>query len=275
MRSAVKIIFFVFCAFILAFSLTACVFSGYDGEHKDLYTVAVNNVFAVHGYLSNGEVSYNPEIYIIEKDDYGRTLFFYSEYYDDSSDPQADYGMAFVIMQKSENGYAYYYQDKCYVPYFDTTSDWDTISDKIDNAILERLKELNDWGREFNGEKCLKVKINSKKPKGELRPRDYEFDEIIYPYEVKNGYDGEDDSFCKFSIYCEADSYGRELHYVYASTMNEEENGEKVFEYYSYAIILDAEGICSENGIVKISNLEDSLKQINELKQNNNWNIAG
>ena len=32
-------------------------------------------------------------------------------------------GMAFVIMQSSKDGYAYYYPDKCYIPYFDTTSD--------------------------------------------------------------------------------------------------------------------------------------------------------
>lgn len=276
MKRIIKSASCILFSFIILFSFVACGFfnyGGYRGEYEDLYTVAVNNVFAVRGHLSNGEVLYDPEIHILETDEYGRTLFFYSEYYDSSVD-QLDYGMAFVVMQKSENGYAYYYRDKCYTLYFDITSDWDTISENLDTEILEQLKELNDWGQEINNDACTKAKINDEKPEGKLRPRRYEFDEIIYPYEVKNGYTGEDDDFCQFSIYCETDSYGRELHYVYGATVNKADNGENVVGHYDYAIILNADGSCSENGIVKISNIEDSLALIDELKENNNWNKA-
>ena len=56
---------------------------------------------------------------------------FYSEYYDYSLDSQINYGMAFVVMQYSKDGYAYYYADECYIPYFDTTSDWNSISEQM------------------------------------------------------------------------------------------------------------------------------------------------
>ena len=277
MKNTVKIAccFFAFC--IIVFSIPSCGFlnySGYSGEHTDMYAVAVNNIFGVQGHLSNGEVIYDPEIHIVETDNYGRTLFFYSEYYDDSLDSQINYGMAFVVMQNSKDGYAYYYADECYIPYYDTTSDWNSISEQIGADYFEQLKEANDWNCELNEEKCAKIKVTNKKANGRNHLRDYEFDEIIYPYEVKNGYTGEDDSFCKFSVYCEADSYGRELYYVYGMTMNTLENGEKEFGYYEYAIILNADGTCSDNGIVRIPTPEDSFTIIKELKLSNNWNLS-
>lgn len=277
MKNAVKKAcwFFAFCTIV--FLISSCGFlnySGYSGEHTDMYSVAVNNVFGVQGHLSNGEVLYDPEIHIVETDNYGRTLFFYSEYYDSAIDSQIDYGMAFVVMQYSKDGYAYYYADECYIPYYDTTSDWNSISKQIEDDYFAQLKEANDWNCELNEEKCVKIKVTNKKANGRNHLRHYEFDEIIYPYEVKNGYNGEDDSFHKYSIYCEADSYGRELYYVYGMTMNTLKNGENEFGYYVYAIILNADGTCSDNGIVRIPTPEDSFTIIKELKLNNNWNLS-
>ncbi len=276
MKTMIKRVCCIFSALAILFSLTSCFlfnYRGYREENKDLYTVAVNNIFAARGYLSNGEVLYDPEIYIVETDEYGRTLFFYSEYFNGTSESQYDYGMAFVIMQKSDDDYAYFYQDKCYSLYFDSTNNWETISENLNNEILEQLKKANDWGLEINTEKCSKAKLTNKKPEGKLHPEDFEFDYIIYPFEVKNGYKGTDRSFCKYSIYCESDSYGKELHYVYGMTMNKTDNGEDVFDTYEYAIILNADGTCSENGIVRISDIKNSMALIEELKQNNNWNI--
>ncbi len=279
MKKTMKIIFlfisvFFVSAIVLGIILAHIIlgYGGYRGDYTDMYSVAVNNIFGCRGYLSNGEVTFDPDIHIVETDDYGRTLFFYSEYYNDSAEPQLDYGMAFVVMQKSENGYAYYYQDKCYVPYFGTTSNLETISQKIDIAELEQLKESNDWNKEIDNEKCEKVKIRNKKPEGKLVRLDYDFNRVIYPYEVKNGYTGEDRYIYKTAIFCETDSYGRELYYVYVIKKNKTDSGENEFGFYDYAIIFNSDGTCPENGIIKILNVEDSFALINELKQNNNWN---
>lgn len=75
-------LFGVLCLVIVVFlSLSSCGYSKYRGEQVDLYTVAVNNIFGVSGYISNGEVSYDPGITVIETDPYGRVLFFYNENY--------------------------------------------------------------------------------------------------------------------------------------------------------------------------------------------------
>jgi hypothetical protein len=57
-------------------------------------------------------------------------------------------------------------------------------------------------------------------------------------------------------------------------TMNTLENGEKEFGYHEYAIILNADGTCSYNGIAKIPTPEDSFTIIKELKRNNGWNLS-
>ena len=55
-------------------------FLDYAGKDRDLYTAAVANVFGAYGNISNGEVCYSPVMTVIETDDYGRKLYFYSEY---------------------------------------------------------------------------------------------------------------------------------------------------------------------------------------------------
>lgn len=260
---------------IMLFSITACLkFTDYDGEFIDLYSVAVNNVFGTTGYIDDGEITHDPRIHIIETDDYGRVLYFYNEYDMYAWDPsKIDYGMAFVVMQKSQRGYAYYYPDKCYTMYFDTTDDWETIADNVDTEMLELLKEANDWNQEFNIEKCAKVPISDKKPEGKLQLRDSQFDRILYSYERKNGYTGAAEELYRYSYYCERDSFGRELHYVYGLTKNKYDNDEIDWGGCEYAIIIEANGRCQENGIVKILNVEDTPALINELKQNTKWNL--
>ena len=147
------------------------------------------------------------------------------------------------------------------------------FSDKIDSTVLESFKKENDWNRPLNEEKFAKAKILKKKPEGKLKPKKFEFDNIVYSFEEANGYIGEDDSFYQYSLYCESDKNGKELHYVYGMTMNTAENGENVFDRYEYTIIFNTDGSCSENGIARINDVQNSFEIINKLKQSNNWNI--
>lgn len=258
--------------FIAGLVLKLSGFHRYRGDHKDLYTVAVNNIFGIYGRESNGELVYDPEIRIIETDDYGRVLFFYSEYYDGYLNDEADYGMAIVIMQSSKDGYAYYYRDQCYMPCFDVTDDWETISAKLASETLEELKNANDWGRELNEERCVKAKLTEKKPEGKLQPEDAVFDQILFPYMLRNGYTGRDRSICRYSVYCETDAYGKELYYVYGATKDPGVDGETVYASYDFAVILNADGTCPQNGIAEIPALADSAAVISKLKLDTNWN---
>ena len=279
MKKGTKLIpaFLLGCVILLYASPLLIMFCGrsYRGEHRDLYTVAVHNIFAVRGYESNGEVSYDPEIRVIETDDYGRVLFFYSEYYNGYSELVIDKGMALVIMQSSQDGEVWYYRDLCWMPCFGTTDDWEDISAGLEPKALEALKEANDWNRELKEEKCAKVSITRKKPEGKIHPRDTFFDQLIYPYMKQQGYRGTDRSFCKYSIFCETDAFGRELYYVYGMTANPGPGGKTRYNTYEFAVVLNADGTCPENGIAEIRTITDSADIIRRLKQGTNWNVSG
>ena len=78
-----KVLSLVLCSIILftcSLGLSGCVFTyPYLGEYKELYTVAVYSIPDAEGYMHHGEGAFNSDIYIWEKDDYGRTLFAYCE----------------------------------------------------------------------------------------------------------------------------------------------------------------------------------------------------
>lgn len=237
-----------------------------------MYTVAISNVFGLFGYTSNGEVSYNPDIEILETDEFGRVLFFYDEYYNDSIDPKPDFGMAFVIMQKCTDNYVYYYQDACYFPYFDTVDDYEEVLKRVDANDLNELKMRNDWNKELDESKCTKTQKTTIKPDGNVKVKDYEFDTIIYSYAKANGYQGSDKKTFKFSKYCNSDIYGKELYYVYCMSSDDYGNGETVYGTYDYAVIVNSDGSFSDNPIVEITDLTNSYETIELLKQQNNWN---
>lgn len=244
----------------------------YRGNRVDLYTVAVNNMFAIEGYVSNGEVIYDPVIEVIETDDYGRVLFFYDEYYDDSIQPSVSYGMAFAIMQKAEDGYVYFYQDDCYVPYFDVVDEFDEVMKRVDPAVLEALKARNDWNCELDASKYTKAQISNKKPEGKIRMRDYEFDEVVYSYAKANGYEGKDTSISRSFEYCNSDLYGRELYFVFGMSSDDDGQGGTVYARYTYAVIVSPGKKFSDNPIVEISDPTESYEKIRRLKQQNHWN---
>ena len=271
------------CTIIVLTVCTSCILLEYKyrGEKTDLYTVAVNNIFGIFGYTSNGEIVYDPEISVIETDKYGRTLFFYNE----NCGQGDDYGMAFVIMQKSDDGYAYYYQDDCYAPFFDNSDYfWDSYDDgkgyvqatELSTEIIDDLKEKNDWDKEIDLTKCTKTKISGEKPEGKLPRGDWFFEESIYSYAKANGYLGTDDNAVKFYEFCNADSSGKELYYVYCMTSDEDVNGETVYGEYTYAVIVEKnydlnKPMISEYGVVEIKDPSDYYELVMELKSQNNW----
>ena len=252
---------------IIAILIHACSYHGYDGDHPDLYTVAVNNVFGIDGKYSNGEVTKNTHIEVIETDDYGRTLFFYNELYG----TQIEYGMAFVISQKTEDGFVYYYQDVCYLPYFDIEHDLDVIMENIDLGVIEMLKERNDWNMELNESKCTKSEFTKEKPEGKVDTFSIEHDKKIEEYAKSNGIDESATVNCNYFKFCNSDSNGKELYYVSGHITKTDENGKTISESFVYAVIFGADGNTVENGIVEIKNPRTSHELIKTLKEQTGW----
>ena len=90
--------------------------------------------FAVPGIYSY----YPPYIHVMEKDAQGRTLMEFSDHNAFMAD---DYTKGYVICQKYDDDYVYFYEDYAYMFAFSAT---DTI---------EALKERNDWGKPLDESK--------------------------------------------------------------------------------------------------------------------------
>lgn len=269
-----KIIAMLFI-FIVLFSLVGCY--RYRGEHKDFYSVAINNIFGADGNQSNGEAVFDPDIEIIETDSYGRVLFFYDEGY------RSEYGTAIVIMQKSENDFVYYYQDICYTPAILTKDDYwrngdEGISykDVFSEKEIEALKQANDWNKPLDMEKCTKSPIEDNKDhKGTLGIKEKDFDKPIADYVTAGGYKGKDtDSIYRFSILCNTDKYGRELYYVYgigSDVKGEGVSPDSEHQYFEFAIIFNPDKSCPSGNVYEILDPSGYYDDLLEFKKNCGW----
>ena len=157
-KKALMQIFIIACIAIIIIPFAGCGFWGYySGKHVDLYTVAVNSVLWNKGYMSHTERLTNPQIKIIEKDEFGRTLFTYYE---------KGYGCvsfsSLMVSQGSVDGYVYYYEDKNYLLRQENSTE--KIQD-FTNEEIDRLKSVNDWGKEVDLQKCTKKQIDKRKQK--------------------------------------------------------------------------------------------------------------
>lgn len=61
--------------------LTSCGYKGHSNNNLELYSTAVNSVLLINGYSWNADFECDPQIEIIDKDDYGRVLYTYYEKY--------------------------------------------------------------------------------------------------------------------------------------------------------------------------------------------------
>lgn len=238
-----------FLALILfVFTATSCdlVYNGYSGACKDLYTVAINSLLHCRGYMNNPESWYDPEIELLESDSYGRTMFIYAE---------GSYlgRWNLLISQKTENPFVYFYPDYNFI-----ASGNDVFSDEQKN----RLKELNDWGKELNLDKCSKSYIVNKK--AEIKYTDAlraAYMEVVeQPYSSYEGY------IVEFI----SDKYGRTI--FTASGMGGPDIN--ISMYQPYIFILDKDGNhASDNFSKKLENYYDYQDDLYQLKILNNWNV--
>lgn len=138
------------CSVLIFIPFTGCAFKGYSGEYPDLYTVAINSILWNWGHIQQLEGTAQPIIGILEKDDYGRTLYVYYE----GSGAETN----LVISQYSEEDYVYYYEDFNFLQKDNRSAQEGFSQEEVDN-----LKSLNDWGKEIDLKKCVKKQITRKK----------------------------------------------------------------------------------------------------------------
>lgn len=267
----VKVVVCVLIVLLLCASLSACKSFQYYGAYRDLYTVAVNNIFGARGYMGDGEWVAEPTIFIIETDNFGRVLFFYSEYFSG----EQNYGTAIVVMQKSDGDCVYYYQDVCYTPCFRVDIPYYIgYRNLFTEEDIAALKEVNDWNKEVNLDKCTKSQISTEKPSATLKIKSKEFNEAIYPYMQSVGYKG-DDGICRYSVFCNADKYGRELYYVWGIVRDADGEGvssNSQYQYLEFAVIFNPDRTCPFENIYQITDSSLTVEALKTLKETAGWN---
>ena len=233
----------VFLFIIVA--LTSCQ-QNYSGEHRDLYTVAINSLLWNKGMSSQADKLCDPSIVIIEKDIYGRVLFQYTE---KSFNDKVAFS-AILVLQSTNDNCVYYYEDCNFICIEKPPHNVEVSFDEHD---INALKELNDWNKAINLNKCVKKNISNEKEK--VPVEEDLLDAIFSAYE---GY------YSNISFHLTNDNYGRSI--VYSCVLTTEND---MFSKKYLVLLFNPD--CTYS-ILEITSLYDYQKELGEFKSANHWN---
>lgn len=254
---------------LLSSCLSGCYHTEYKGEYPELYTVAVYNFLGRAGCWSNGELVKDSEVEVLGTDSYGRVIFFYHE-------GTVDWGSGYGILQKTQDGYVYYYEDDCVLPFYDGWSGSGKILHEnwFTEEELDAFKVRNDWDQPLNEEKCTKKAIVTKAPEGKIELTEDEWDALMTNY-WKATIASDCSNIYTATYFLTEDVYGRELYWMYSSYVDSADNRHE----YHFAVILNPDG--TSNGTSAILLLDytweetfviDYREDLKEFKQQNGWN---
>jgi len=215
----------------------------YTGDHSELFTVAIHSLINVRGYVINAPPV---SIRIIEKDEYGRVLFYYVE------GLSRDYRL---IAQKSDSTYVYYYPNFNFI----SGSYKTPISEQ---AILE-FKEKNDWNKPLDESKFIKQRIVRKKAK-------YRFNkdtgEKIFREAI--GYNGSATIF-QSSRYITSDKYGKKMFRCLGEVPKDSNYNNK---WTGLLVIIDIDGSCDlATCFTRLTVPYHHQHELKAFKELNNW----
>jgi len=183
--------------------LVSCVFSRefeYSGSYPELYSVAINSMLDIRGVQVVGGLNgiINPNISVLEEDDYGRILFSYNEGGIASSSSR-------LILQKVEGNYAYFY------PHYNFFLIPRNPDRRFENRNIEILKEANSWNQEMSdSSKFVRARIVHRKEEGSVSDdKLVEVYKLIIPETRLNTR-----QMVSNMIFLRTDSYGRAIYSI-------------------------------------------------------------
>ena len=255
-KKVLAVLLVVFLCSIL-FSVGACepTFSEYSGENKELYSATIQSILGVWSDISD-------EIFVIEKDEYGRILYCcYTK-----QDIWVEGIISLLIAQKYDDNYTYVYSDKNYI--VKPMEERQTLTQTIINSTFEMdeinlLKSKNDWGEPLDVEKMSKIRHVFDKTKDfidyvETRENITKASQLV----------GEDFSLGN-TILLTIDDYYRRIYFM--RVFEETIEGSEENDYTdSYVFMFDD----NDNivGHQKIDDIWNYNEQLAEFKERNGWN---
>jgi hypothetical protein len=230
----------------------------YTGEYPELYSVAINSIL---GTLGHGGVpgptdrALQPNIRILDEDDYGRVLFFYDEGVSRLSPYMKNLNL--IIIQKAEGNYAYFY------PYYNfNSSSYENNRWEFTDEDIETLKEGNSWNQKLSEDsEFVRVRIARRKEDG---PVSFEqlvqlyrlvFPDIVSGPSVRN--------MDERMVFLRMDNYGRSIFLSVGA-------GDNQGKYF--AILLQPDhSLDLETGVLEIVNHTSYQTELRLFKEANGW----
>ncbi len=241
MKNKRFIVLFCIC---ICFVFTSC-FNDYEyqGDYPALQTMAVNSILGVSG-------GYSDVVKVEEVDEYGRLLF----YFESSAIMEYTKISAYLIAQKYDEEYVYYYPDYNFIIA--------PTAEELTEEKITELKNKNDWGAEMNMDRCIKKSIQSVKPDFDPwkvsvvpeRQLDKAF-EIINQNKTYDYYT---------AIYLTSDFYNRHI-YMFAAVTDEKSRD-------AYAVLFDLmDSAENKIHIFKLSDCYNYQDELKAFKEENGW----
>ena len=143
---------------LVALLLVSCDnFNHFNRLDLNLKVAARESILGVYGTIFD-------EVMILEKDEYGRTLFAFrgrNVLHDEDT-------LAIVILQKTEINFVYFYDGSNFIQTRfegDIDIDWNTayVLNNFDSAKISALKDSNDWNKPLNEAIMFKAPITTTK----------------------------------------------------------------------------------------------------------------
>lgn len=288
MRCIMKKAILVLSIVIIMLGLPGCTHL-YRGQQKELYTAAIYSIPNARGYMVS-EVPFDPDIYVWEQDDYGRTLFSYCEDFSNRV-------FALVLCQAYDKSNVYFYPDVNYVLLLGKEdgyykNDKDYLKTRTKAFYLEnrdKIKEDNDWNKPIDKNKCVSYSITNHKGFGEkvTSLRQAQCNEILKEYLEKLKYANPSEGSCNYKEILQVDAEGKVLYHIRGVYKYFDNPDWKMDDKYtSYEInlwvITDKDGnYDKEKGILVIpkANVTNSTyvydaNAVLEFKNKNNWKYA-
>jgi hypothetical protein len=137
----------------------------YTGDYPELYSVALSSILGTRGDAGipgPSPMPLQPNIVVIEEDDYGRVIFSYDEGTTNLGSPMVNDNR--VIMQKTEGDYVYFYPHYNFISSSYENNRWEFTDEDI-----EALKDVNSWNQVMSDDsEFVRVRIVRQKERGPI-----------------------------------------------------------------------------------------------------------
>ncbi|MBO7658848.1 MAG: hypothetical protein J6T65_05995 [Clostridia bacterium] len=261
----------------------------YRGQYIELYSAAIYSIPNACGYFDAGEYACDPDIYVWEKDEYGRVLFSYCE-------DCTTRVFALVVSQSYDESAVYFYPDVNYVLCLMESDGWyaggeeEYLKTRTEAFYLEnrnKLKEDNDWSKPQDKTKCISYPISASKVFEDkvTSLSCSQCDDILNEYSKTLNLANPETKPYRYNEILQVDAEGRVLHLIHGvhrhfDNPDWKKSDKLTFYDIDLLVITDKEGnYDKENGILVLyskANESDpayiyDAGVIKEFKENNNW----